>query len=112
MRQELCMTMRMQLADRSRGREVWVLLAGGDAGGFLAVFEDGRDQVSANSVASLVDQLRVRSVQVDEVRVEVDGDHALSDEAREALFAQLQSGRDDAILGWRDFRHSVQGDSR
>lgn len=106
------MTMRLQLADRSTDREVLVLLAGGDFGGFLAVFEGERDPVSADSVAMLVDQLRVRGVQVDEVRVEVEGDRALSDEAREALFAQLQSGRDDAILGWRDFRHSVQGDSR
>jgi len=112
MRQELCMTMHLQLADRCRGREVLIRLAGDASGGYLAVFEDGRDLVSADSVDILVGQLHICGVQVDQVRVEVDGDRALSDEAREALFAQLQSGRDDAILGWRDFRHSVQGDSR
>lgn len=88
---DLCMTMRLQHAAQVEGREVLVLLDTDHrpTRRFLAVFEDGRDRVQAESILSLVDQLRALSVQPNQLRVEIDGDCALPDVARDELFDQL-----------------------
>jgi hypothetical protein len=91
------MTMRLQHADRIKGREVLVsreVEKGWANRGFIAVFEAG-EFVEAASIAGLVGQLSALGIRADQVRAEINGDCALSDVARDELFDRM--GGNDVI---------------
>jgi hypothetical protein len=92
--------MRLRQAERLKGREVLVALEvdkGWANRSFIAVFEDG-EFIEAASVADLVCSLLALGFLAEQVRVEVIGDCALSDEARTELLHRFSGDSIPAFL--------------
>jgi len=89
----LCMTMLLQQAALTQGREV-LIWRDVDGKGYRADFEDGRCRIEAWTILELVAQLKEQSVSPGFVRVEVDGDRALSSNERAQVFQLLQGELD------------------